>query len=184
MTDLIPVKRKFDLPALATPDSIAELVRAILSLKAVVRKMVLTAEPPGVDVDMLVPNREPPFGEVEVEGPTDIWQLIQTVELEEAALTDDSTLRKEPTVLLAALLMRAARQKLAGVAFATGSATAVMRWLGLVEEPPLAVLWNIPLLQTSSIAADKLVLLCAKSSRVSPLRATVGYLIQMEDYDA
>ena len=186
MADLVPVKRKFDLPRLATPDSIAELVRAILSQKAVVRKMVLTAEPPSIDVDMLVPNREPPFGEVEVGGPTDVWQLIQAVELEEVQQTEEAGLRNEPVMLLATLLVRAANKKLAGVALATGSTAAVMRWMGIpgVEDELLAMLWNMPLIQTSSIAEDKLVLLCAKSSRVSPLRATVGYLIQMEDENA
>ena len=67
MTHLVPAQRKFGLPDKATPDSISEMVRAILSQKAVVQRMELTAEPPLVQVEMLVPSKSP--GPVKIGAP-------------------------------------------------------------------------------------------------------------------
>ena len=181
MADLLPVQRKFDLPKQSTPDSLAEMVRAILSQKAVVRKMVLTADPPSINVDMLVPNREPPFGDVETDDPTDVWQLLQTVELEEVLEGEESGLDEKALAQLTTLMVRASAKKMAGVGLVTGSIVEFMGWLGaeVREDRIPTMFWNMPLIQLSGLPEDKLVLLCARSARLGPLKAESGYMIQM-----
>ncbi len=180
MAELLPVTRKFDLPTKATADSIAEMVRALLSQKAVVRKMVFTAEPPGVVVDMLVPDREPPYGEVETDDPTDIWGTFQGVDLEEVR-EGGAKFNKEALALLTEMLVRASKKKLAGVALVAGSVVEFMRWVGVEvrEDRVPTMFWNMPLIQFSGFPEDKLVLLCAKSSRLSALKAEAGFMVQM-----
>lgn len=180
MSKLLPTTRKFDLPKKPTADSIAELVRALLSQKAVIRKMVLLAEPPGVTVDMLVPNREPPYGDVETDDPSDIWGVFQGVDLIEVH-EGDTKFNKGALALLTEMLVRASRKKLAGVALATGSVVEFMRWIGaeVREDRVPTMFWNMPLIQFSGFPDDKLILLCAKSSRQSVLKAEVGFMVQM-----
>jgi len=181
MAELVPVQRKFDLPKKSTADSLAEMVRAILGQDAVVRKMVLTAEPPVIEVDMLVPNREPPFGEVETDDPTDIWQAIQAVDLEEVEKGEGARLNVGAIAQLTVMMVRASEKKMAGVGVVTGSVVNFMRWLGVDvrEDHVPTMFWNMPLIQLPALPDDKCVLLCAKSARLGPLKATVGYVAQM-----
>lgn len=179
--ELQSVQRKFDLPEKSTADSLAEMVRAILSQKAIVRKMVITAEPPLIQVDMLVPSREPPFGEVEADDPADIWQAIQAVDLEEVGELEGRQLDKEAIAQLTAMMVKASAKKMAGVGVVVGSVAVFMRWLGvqMKSDQVPTMFWNMPLIQLPLLPDDKCVLLCAKSVRLGPLRAQIGYVVQM-----
>ena len=84
--------------------------------------------------------------------------------------------------MLTSMMLAASQKKLAGVGWIVGDLREFMRWLGVgVETSAPSTFWNLPLIHYSALEKDKVVLLCATSSRLSPLRAEMGVLAHIQE---
>jgi len=58
--------------------------------------------------------------------------------------------------------------------------TIFMKWLGLRLSIMPSVYMNLPLLRVPFVEKDRLVLLCARSRKMDPVRSERGLVLQME----
>lgn len=182
----IQTQRRYPVPADATPDTIAEMVRAILSSRVIIVKIVIKAgvgedDPGEMVVDMLVPNEEPPHGEPPEPDPENMWQLLASIELEDAADLLEPKLRLDSLSVIAQLLMRASANKRASMAWLVGDVMHFLRWMGIRSSIKPSQFLNMPLVEVQdNVPSDRLALLCGKSSKLSLMRADCGYAIYMD----
>lgn len=182
-------KHSFDIPTGATQDDIADMLRALLSTKAVVRKVVIEVTPGQgrqgkMTVDMLTPKIGPPDGEILEPDPENLWQMMSRIPLTTPDLR--KVKMRVPAVMRSvALIMQAALSAESEARIPVGwmineDPTIFMKWLGLRLSIMPSVYMNLPLLRVPFVEKDRLVLLCARSRRMDPVRSERGLVLQME----
>lgn len=188
-TNYEEVKRNFDIPAGSTQDDIADMIRAILSTRAVVRKVVLEVTPGQerqgkILVDMLVPKIGPPDGELLEPDPENLWQLMARIPIDTVSLK--KVKMRVPAVMRSvALVMQAALDTSSEARIPVGwmineDPTTFLKWLGVRVDAVPSVFMNLPLLRVPFVEADRLVLLCARSRKMDPIRSERGLVLMME----
>lgn len=194
MTQYERTQKRYDLPSDATPDVIAEYVRSILSLpRARVERVTVEApkmegDTPSVIADIHFEKVEPPAGDIPEPDPTDLWQALSRIDMVQVS-TRKSKIKTSSMKTITSMLMRASSEGRAPVGWATGDALFFLRWLGVRTQnrdkvPSLFL--TLPLIESQAVGEDRLVLLCAKSSRMGPIRAQWGYAtpLDVEEDDA
>jgi len=178
------VERVYSLEGAQTADTIAELVRAILSQKyVVVRELHLLSDPGRVVAQLSIPRSGPPDGVIPETDPESVWELLTQVDIVEY---ESANVKLNPAAVssLTHIMLEAGHRRLAGVAWATGSIQNLMKWVGVhPREGVPATFWNMPLIQTQLIPEDCVVMLCAKSVRQRVLKAELGIMAQFEEVD-
>jgi hypothetical protein len=175
------VTKSFTLPNQSSVDALTEMFRAVLSQRGSVQRISFTVDPSELSVDVYVPDDTPPFGEPHEATPETLWGALSEVELEEVDEAH-SGLNIEAMKVLTTLLLKVSARKLSGVAWAVGNVDTFLRWIGVrVKNDTPDTFWNLPLIKLDGLQDGALVLLCAKSSRVSVLQAKVGYLVHTEE---
>lgn len=181
--------RNFDIPVDATQDDIADMLRAILSTRAVIKRVVFEVTP-GADkqgrmsVDMMVPKVGPPDGELLEPDPENLWQLMARIPLEDVNLK--KVKMRVPAVMRSvALVMQAATDPGSKARVPVGwmineDSSLFLRWLGVHTDVAPSVFMNLPLLRVPFVEKDRLVLLCAKSRKMDPIRSERGLVLTME----
>lgn len=185
MTQYQHTQKRFELPIDATPDVIAEYVRAVLSLpRTRVERVVVEAaradgDPPSVLADLHIEKMEPPDGNVPEADPTDIWQMLSRVDMVPVTL-GKSRIRSSSMKWITTLLMRASYEGRAPVGWATGNVEYFLNWLGTKKKRVPSTFLTLPLIESQAVGEDRLVLLCAKSSRMGPIKAEWGYAAPLD----
>lgn len=187
-TNYEEVKKPFDIPLGSTQDDIADMLRAILSTKAAVKKVVFEVTP-GRDrqgvmtVDMMVPRMGPPDGEILEPDPENLWQLISKVPFENVELR--KVKMRVPAVMRSvALLGEASRgdheAKIPVAWMINENPDMFLKWLGVRLENSPSIFMGLPLLKVPFVEEDRLVLLCARSRKMDPLHSERGLVLIME----
>ena len=179
----------FDIPVGASQDDIADMLRAILSTKAIVRKVVFEVttgqgRQGKMSVDMLTPNIGPPDGDILEPDPENLWQMMNRIPLSTPNLK--KVKMRVPAVMRSvALIMQASLSTESEARIPVGwmineDPTILLKWLGLRLTVMPSVYMNLPLLRVPFIEKDCLVLLCARSRRMDPILSERGLVLQME----
>lgn len=182
-------KRVFDVPSGATQDDIADMLRAILSTRAVVKKVVFEITPgqerQGImSVEMMVPKIGPPDGELLEPDPENLWQLMSRIPLED--VNPKRVKMRVPAVMRAvALVMTAAMNFNSPARTPVGwmineDPSMFLKWLGVQANTMPSIFMNLPLLRVPFVEKDRLVLLCARSRKMDPLKSERGLVLMME----
>lgn len=182
-------KRTFDIPKGATQDDIADMLRAILSTRAAIKKVVLEVTPGQEQqgkmfVDMMVPKVGPPDGELLEPDPENLWQLMSRISMTDVNLK--KVKMRVPAVMRSvALVMQAAQDTSSEARVPVGwmineDPSLFLKWLGVRVNTMPSVYMNLPLLRVPFIEKDRLVLLCAKSRKMDPIRSERGLVLTME----
>ena len=122
-----------------------------------------------------VMGSDPPILEDESVG-----GVLQRIELTE--IGGDCDLRLESVARVSNLLIEAKELNRAPTAWVVGSKQTFAAWLGITK--PLSRFLDVPVIEHKDVPGDRLVLLCSKSRRQSPLSADVGLSTVMEVEDA
>lgn len=180
--------RSFNIPVGSNIDDIADMLRAILSTKAVVNKVVFEVtkdkDRQGVMiVDMMVPKMGPPDGEILEPDPENLWQMLHriplsSVDLKRVKLRVPAVMRTVALVMQAALSTSEAKVPVGWMV--NDDPSIFMKWIGASTSAVPSIFMNLPLLRVPFVEKDRLVLLCARSRRMDPLRSERGLVLTME----
>lgn len=183
-------KRVFDIRPGATQDDIADMLRAILSTRAVVKKVIFEATPGQerqgtMTVEMLVPKVGPPDGELLEPDPENLWQLMSRIPMED--VNPKRVKMRVPAIMRSvALIMQASLNHKEKARIPVGwmineDPSMFLKWLGVqsVNAAP-SIFMNLPLLRVPFIEKDRLVLLCARSRKMDPIKSERGLVLTME----
>ena len=185
MTQYQRTQKRYELPADATPDVIAEYVRSILSLpRARIERIVVEApkmegDVPSVSADIHFEKMEPPDGDIPEPDPTDLWQTLSRIEMVQVS-PRKSNIKTSSMKTVTSMLMKASSEGRAPVGWATGDAVFFLRWLGIRRDKVPSLFLTLPLIESQAVGEDRLVLLCAKSSRMGPVKAQWGYATPLD----
>lgn len=160
-------------------EEIVEQVRLVLSYDGDVSKIVITRG--NILAEYVVPNNEPPYGEVPDTPVEELKDVLGRLQLDH--VIDGTKLNSRSIGMLTAALIQARDNVRSPVAWLISSQEIYKEWLGADRD--VTRLLNIPVyvLEKEHLPSHNLVLLCAKTSAVSPLKSDFGVLIDMEELD-
>jgi len=183
------MKRGWDIPLEAGPDEIADMVRGIMSSGVSVQGIEIKVTPGEgrqgeMVADMFVPKMGPPDGDVPEPDPENMWQVLQRVPLEERRLKKPRINIKSLAKIASLMLMASTDlEKEARVPVAwlvNPDLSTFLRWLGVRPKSDPVNFFALPLIRVPHVEHDRLVLMCARSRSMDPLKSEQGYVIVME----
>lgn len=162
-----------------TKDEVVELIRMLLGYKGEVYRLVVTRG--NLLVEFVVEDEGPPFGKVPESPAEHISDVLAKVDMQ--ALKPGQEVKLDALAKISSALIQTRRERRSGVAWVVSDPANFHRWLGL--ERPIERLLDVPIYEVSKddLPPDKVVLLCAATSIVSPLDSDLGIVLAMEDED-
>lgn len=169
------VQRNYSIAAKSL-EEIIEQVRLVLSYDGDVSKVVITRG--NILAEYVVPDTEPPYGEVPDTPVEQLSDVLGKIQLEPVIPSDGISTSSMAQVTSA--LMQAKDVARSPVAWFISDQEAFQKWLGV--DRPINRLLNTPMyvLDKEHLPPHNLILLCGKTSAVSPLKSDFGILIDME----
>jgi hypothetical protein len=163
-------------------DDVCDMIKSLAGLPFAMETILITKSHLKVQVWTLV-NTEPPHGELPIEDPGSLSELLQQVELREVE-SHDVGLNLGALAVIADMLLQGRAQELAGVAWIVGSVEEFCRWLGIKRQPIRFL--ELPVVPYSELPDCRVVLLCAKSAQNHVFQSRFGIAtnIPMEGTDA
>ena len=160
-----------------TLEEIVEQVRLVLSYEGDVSRITITRG--NITAEYVVPNNEPPYGEIPDTPIDNLADVLGRARLEQVS-TDSYEVNPGSISYVTSALMQARSVAMSPVAWVVSDNDVLQSWLGL--QKPINRLLNTPVyvIDRDSLPPHNLVLLCGKTSAVSPLKSEFGILIDME----
>lgn len=158
-------------------EEIVEQVRLVLSYEGEVSKVVITRG--NILAEYVTPSTEPPYGQIPETPVDNLPDVLSKVQLEHVDNQDGVDMEALSTISSA--LIQARKLLRTGIAWITSDMDGFQKWLGL--ERPISRLLDVPVyvVDKDSLPVHNLVLLCGRTSAVSPLKSDLGILMNMED---
>jgi hypothetical protein len=153
-----------------TVDDVCERVIALSALPFAIESITITK----TVLRVLVwepQDKEPPYGELPHEPADSIGSVLQRVPLHEVN-PSGTTINTRALAVIVEMLMKARAEELAGVAWVVGDTDVFCQWLRI---PPTPVRFlELPLMQYEALPPERVVLLCSRSAKHTPMDATLG----------
>jgi hypothetical protein len=181
------VTKTHQIPPDATPDTIAEMIRALFSTTAIITKIIIKAAESDdanglLTVDFMVKNQDPHLGDTPKLDPTNIWQALLAIPLE--YIKGKNTIRVEAISSITDLLMEVNSKGGSGIGWLVGSLNYFLNWIGaptsIRKNVKISTFLNLPIIEMEEFPEDALVLLGARSFRTDLLKAEWGVKTDME----
>ena len=183
------MRRGFDIPLEAGPDEVADMVRGIMCAGVSVQSIEIKTTPGEgrqgqMIVDMFVPKVGPPDGEVPEPAPENMWQALQRVPLEELRLRKPriniKALAKATSMMLLASTNLDKEARIPVAWLVNPDLRLFLNWLGIKPKSAPVNFMGLPLIRVPHVAEERLVLMCARSRMMDPLKSEQGYVLIME----
>jgi len=160
-----------------TLEEVVEQVRLVLSYEGDVAKVVITRG--NILAEYIIEDSEPPYGKLPASPVDNLGDVLTNIELEPVG--DHTEVSIDSMAVIASALIQARKALRTGVAWLTADQDLFRKWIGV--EKPISRLLGVPVyaVEEEKLPKDKLVLLCGRTSAVSPLKADFGVIMDMGD---
>lgn len=158
-------------------EEIIEQVRLVLSYDGEVSKIVVTRG--NILAEYVVEDAGPPYGKLPDSPIEKLGDVLSRIELEPVG--DSREVDVDALAVIASALIQARKSLRTGIAWLTSDTEHFMRWVGV--EKPIGRLLDVPVyhVDQDALPSGKLVLLCGRTSAVSPLKGDFGIIMDMGD---
>jgi len=156
-------------------EEVIEQVRLILSYDGEVSKVVITHG--NILAEYVVEDEGPPYGKLPDSPAAEIGDVISRINLE--PVVDHKDVSIDSMAMIASALIQARKNMRTGIAWLISDQDRFRKWIGV--EKPIFRLLDVPVYEVDEdkLPSEKLVLLCGRTSAVSPLKGDFGIIMDM-----
>jgi hypothetical protein len=160
-----------------TLEEVIEQVRLVLSYDGDVSKVIITRG--NILAEYIVEDEGPPYGKLPESPVESIGDVLAKIELEPVGEHQEVDL--DALAVIASALIQARKAVRTGIAWLTSDQDQFRKWIGV--EKPISRLLGVPVyvVDAEKLPGNKLVLLCGRTSAVSPLKGDFGVIMDMGD---